>query len=396
MSQVDAQQTRPQSGQRQNSPAANGELRTRGPKRQGSGNRQFDDSKPRQGGDQTRSSGRGRGAPRSDRPFNNNKDSKTIYIGKVYTDDLDGSVISDKLKDQRIKFLRDAMDTFGPIESFEAPYDEGFVLLSYETHQQAANALSALKDENKVEDILDRLREKIAQSKLPTAITPNLHKYRYSWSDRPAPSRTARAGTKSSSALPKNVVATKKPTDNASPSTPQAQQQPQQTQQPKPKKERKPKTQDEQPQQEQQTQQPKPKKNQQQSVQQQSQVSALSPKTQQGADDLQREAERARLSQDLVYMRQQQQHVSQELTAESDRCRARDERINRLSEELNRVKQQEQFLEGQLKAEQKWKTDAEERIAKLTEEVTHFVHEQKQVEKRLSTVEQQLNGSNGL
>lgn len=409
MSQVDTQQTRPQSGRQQtNSPVGNGRG---GPKRQGTG-RNFDGNQQRNGGD--RSAGRGRGAPRGDRPFNN-KDSKTIYIGKVFTDDLDGSALSDKLKDQRIKYLREALDQFGPIDSFDAPSGEGYVLLSYETHQAADSALKTLKNADQVDSILARIKDKINTSKLPLAVTPNLHKYRYSWSDKPAPSRNAPRG-KNAPQMPKTVVAsTKKTTDQttSSPSTPQTQPQQQQqsapqTQQqqtqPKPKKERKPKQEEqtqEQPTQQQaqpsqptqtQQQQPKQKKSQQQQAVQQQQQSALSPKTQQGADDLQREAERARLSQDMVYLHQQQQHVSQELSAESDRCRARDERINRLSEELNRVRQQEQFLEGQLKAEQKWKTDAEERIAKLTEEINHFAQEEKQVEKRLRTVELQLNG----
>jgi len=396
MSQVETQ-SRPQSG-KQHSPVANGEQR-RGPKRQGSGNRQFDDNNKSRGGDRS-ASGRGRGGPRNDRP--SNKDSKTLYIGKVFTDDLDGSVISEKLKDQRIKYLREVLDQFGAIDSFDAPSGEGYVLLSYDNHQAAENALRTLKNPDEVDIILARIKDKINQSKLPTAVTPNLHKYRYSWSDKQAPSRNTRG--KNAPQLPKTVVATKKTTDtnSPSPSTPQQpaqQQQTQQQQQAKPKKERKAKPQQEEQQtaqqQEQPQQQAKPKKTQQQNVQQQQQTAALSPKTQQGADDLQREAERARLAQDLVYLSQQQQHVSQELNAESDRCRARDERINRLSEELNRVRQQEQFLEGQLKAEQKWKTDAEERIAKLTEEISHFVQEEKQVRQRLTTVEQQL-GANGL
>jgi hypothetical protein len=401
MSQVETQQqSRPQSV-KQNTPSVNGgQEHKRGPKRQGSGNRQVDENRqPKSRGGDRSERGRSRGGPRGERPLN--KDSKTIYIGKVFTDDLDGSPISEKLKEQRIKYLRDVLEQFGPIESFDAQVNDGYVLLTYESHKSAEDALKTLKNRDEVDQILNRIQEKIYQNKLPTAVTPDLHKYRYSWSDKQTPSRTSRG--KSAVQLPKTVVAKKVSDQQApSPTTAQATQQPQQqTQQPKAKKDRKPKNEEQeqtqplQQTQQQQNQQPKSKKSQQQNVQQQGQVNAMSPKTQQGADDLQREAERARLSQDLVYLRQQQQHVSQELNAESDRCRARDERINRLSEELNRVRQQEQFLEGQLKAEQKWKADAEERIAKLTEEVNHFVQEQKQVEKRLSTVEQQLK-ANGL
>lgn len=393
MSQVDTQQTRPQSG-KQNSPSVgqNGDQKSR-PKRQGSGNRQSDENRtPKsRGGDRSGS----RRGPRGDKPLN--KDSKTIYVGKVFTDDLDGSQIAEKLKEQRIKYLRDVLDQFGPIESFDPQVNDGYVLLTYDNHKSAEDALRTLKNRDEVDTILLRVQDKINQSKLPQAVCPDLHKYRYSWSDKQAPARTTGKG-KAAPQLPKTVVA-KKVSDQQAPSPttaqPTQQSQPQQAQQQKPKKgPRKGKEQEEpvisqpailQP--------PKPKKGQQQNVQQQAQVTTLSPKTQ-GADDLQREAERARLTQDLHYLRQQQQHVSQELAAESDRCRARDERIQRLSEELNRVRQQEQFLESQLKAEQNWKQAAEERIVKLTEEVTHFIQEQKQVEKRLTTVEQQL--ANGL
>jgi len=406
MSQVDTQQqSRTQSG-RPNSPSANangGQEKTR-QKRQGSGNRQFDENRPpkSRGGDRSDSARGNRGSARTggrgERPLN--KDSKTIYIGKVFTDDLDGSGIATKLKEQRIKYLRDVLDQFGPIESFDAQVNDGYVLLTYETHKAADDALKTLKNRDEVDTIIARVHDKLNQSKLPIAVCPDLHKYRYSWSDKQAPTRTRSAGAKNAPQLPKTVVA-KKVSDQQAPSpttAQQPQQSQQQQQQPKAKKARKGKDQEEQEQapQPQQTQQQQPKKkSQQQNVQQQSQVVALSPKTQQGADDLQREAERARLTQDLHYLRQQQQHVSQELAAESDRCRARDERINRLSEELSRVRQQEQFLEGQLKAEQNWKQAAEDRIVKLTEEVSHFVQEQKQVEKRLNAVEQQL-GSNGL
>jgi len=393
MSQVDTQQTRPQSGKQNfHSVGQNGDQKSR-PNRQGSGNRQSDENRPpkSRGGDRSGSS-RGSRGPRGDKPLN--KDSKTIYVGKVFTDDLDGSQIAEKLKEQRIKYLRDVLDQFGPIESFDPQVNDGYVLLTYDNHKSAEDALRTLKNREEVDTILLRVQDRINQSKLPQAVCPDLHKYRYSWSDKQAPARTAGRG-KAAPQLPKTVVA-KKVSDQQAPSPTTAQPaQQQQAQQQKPKKPRKGKEQEEQQEQAQPqpTQQPKPKKGQQQNIQQQAQVTALSPKTQ-GADDLQREAERARLTQDLHYLRQQQQHVSQELAAESDRCRARDERIQRLSEELNRVRQQEQFLESQLKAEQNWKQAAEERILKLTEEVTHFIQEQKQVEKRLTTVEQQL--ANGL
>jgi chromosome segregation ATPase len=405
MSQVETHQ-QPRTQSRQESPSVNGQdgqQKSRGPRK--GGNRPFDGEgrttpKSRGNGEKgDRREGRNRGSRRDgDRP--SNKDSRTIYIGKVFTDDLEGSSIADKLKEQRIKYLRDVLEQYGTIESFDAQVNEAYALVTYETHKAADDALRTLRNREEVDTILDRVRGKLTQSKLPSAVCPELHRYKYNWSDKQSSNRARTAGVKGNAQLPKNVVA-KKTSDQQVPS-PTTAQQPiaqQQQQAPKPKKSRKPKVDEEQAEpQPQQQQQPKPKKSQQQSVQQQAQANAVSPKTQQGADDLQREAERARLTQDLHYLRQQQQHVSQELAAESDRCRARDERINRLSEELSRVRAQEQFLEGQLKAEQNWKQAAEERIVKLTEEVNHFVQEQKQVEKRLNTVSQQLNtaSANGL
>jgi chromosome segregation ATPase len=405
MSQVETQQ-QPRTQSRQESPSVNGQdgQKSRGPRK--GGNRPFDGEgrttpKSRGNGEKgdRREGGRSRGSVRrdGDRPLN--KDSRTIYIGKVFTDDLEGSSIADKLKEQRIKYLRDVLEQYGTIESFDAQINEAYALVTYETHKAADDALKTLRNREEVDTILDRVRGKLTQSKLPSAVCPELHRYKYNWSDKQSSNRARTAGVKGTVQLPKNVVA-KKTSDQQAPS-PTTAQQPvaQQQQASKQKKPRKSKGDEEQAEpQPQQQQQPKPKKSQQQNVQQQAQANAVSPKTQQGADDLQREAERARLTQDLQYLRQQQQHVSQELSAESDRCRARDERINRLSEELSRVRAQEQFLEGQLNAEQNWKQAAEERIVKLTEEVNHFVQEQKQVEKRLHTVSQQLNtaSANGL
>lgn len=379
-------QQKPRTQSRQDSPSQNGgQEKARGAQPQKKGTTETRAPRARGNGDKgDRRQGSGSRGGRTDRP-GPTKDSKTIYVGKVFTDDLDGSTIAEKLKEQRIKYLRDVLEQYGPIESFDAQLNDAYALVTFETHKAAEDALKALRNREEVELILERVESKILQNKLPTAVVPNLLRYKYSWSDKQSPSRTRSAGAKGTSG-PKNVVAKKTTDQVASPTTVQPAQ-PQTQPQAKPKKERKPK-QEEQPEPVQQ--QPKQKKTQQQAVQQQ--VSVLSPKTQ-GADDLQREAERARLTQDLIYLRQQQQHVSQELSAESDRCRARDERINRLSEELSRVRQSEQFLESQLKAEQNWKQAAEDRIVKLTEEVNHFVQEQKQVEKRLTTVSQQLNAA---
>lgn len=395
MSQVEMRQ--------QDFPTANGhgnEVQKSAPKKGGNANRQSDDNRPHRsrGGDRgSREGANRRGRRDGDRGEKVLREPKTIHIGRVFTDDLDGSALSEKLKEQRIKYLRDVFEQFGVLESFEPQIGDNYVLLTFEKHTDAENALKALKNREEVDALISRIEDKLAQSKLPKAVCPQLQKYRYSWSDRQNNKVRSAGGKGVNLQLPKTVVA-KKASDQqqvSSPTVPQqtgGQQQPQQ-QQPKPKKERKPKA-DREDQQQANTQQ-SPAVKMSKKAQQQEQVNALSPK-QQGADDLQREAERARLTQDLQYLRQQQQHVTQELNAESDRCRARDERINRLSEELSRVRQQEQFLEGQLKAEQNWKQTAEERIAKLTEEVTHFVQEQKQVEKRLSTVEQQLGAANGL
>jgi len=409
MSQVEAtqqQHARSQSGQRQNSPVTqNGEEGAKraprgrgssGPRRDDNGDRQYNSERRdrnRSNGDGNfRGSGRGSG-PRRDgdeRP----RDSRTVQVDKVFLDDLDGSM--EKLKDRRLFYLRQTLETFGPIETFD--YNDNIVNATFLERSSAESALRAMKNKTEVYTILDNLADKMSKSKLPSAVCPAIDRYRFNWGQNPT---TTRAKTASSKSAPstnatastngsyKNVVAKK--VDNqqqqqtaTSPSTtaPVAQQKSE-----KPEKKNKPRKAK--------TEEPAETENKSDNqVAQQTPVQQEQPPVkQQDAEDLQYSAEKARLTSDLSYLRHQQHQVSQGLLAEQERCKAREDRIQKLTDELDRVKQQEQFLENQLKAEQNFKQSADDRILKLQEEVDHFVQELKTVESKMAAVDQLLKNA---
>jgi hypothetical protein len=295
--------------------------------------------------------------------------SRTLYIGRVYYDELDQDTnISQKLNQERLKLLKDVFSRFGEVERFEPHSTESFVHVAYKDRQSAEEAMKKLTQRQVRDEIMDELKEQLRKTKLPETVCPVLWKYRYEWSNK----NQSGADSPSVETRPKTAVAKKSdkketPVDG--------------TGEPAPKKEKKKrvKKQVEQQATEKTTEPPKPKeiKTEKKEIKQ-----PVRPPVQ----DLQLEAERARLTQDLEYLRTQHKSVSKELHSERDRCTAREERIKRLEEEHGRVRTHALNLESQLKNDLSWKSAADERISKLQEEINHLQQQQHLVTNMLNTV----------
>jgi outer membrane biosynthesis protein TonB len=292
--------------------------------------------------------------------------SRTLYIGRVYYDELDQDTnISQKLNQERLKLLKDVFSRFGEVERFEPHSTESFVHVAYKDRQSAEDAMQKLTQRQVRDEIMDELKEQLRKTKLPETVCPVLWKYRYEWSNK------NQSGADSPS-TPKTAVAKKtdkkeSPVDgNGEPA-------------PKKDKKKRPKKQVEQQATEQTTEAPKPKeiKTEKKEIKQ-----PVRPPVQ----DLQLEAERARLTQDLEYLRSQHKSVSKELHSERDRCIAREERLKRLEDEHGRVRTHALNLENQLKTDLSWKAAADDRISKLQEEINHLQQQQHLVTNMLNTV----------
>jgi chromosome segregation ATPase len=212
---------------------------------------------------------------------------------------------------------------------------------------------------------MDELKEQLRKSKLPENVCPVLWKYRYEWSNKTAesPSDAPRPKTavakKDKVDSPKNVVAKNVVANGVAPAQPEKKD--------KKKKEKKPVEKKEEP--------TKPK----------DLVIEKKPRVL-TTQDLQLEAERARLTQDLEYLRTQHKSALKELQNERERCSSRDERIKRLEEEHGRVRQHSLTLENQLKTDMTWKQAADERTSKLREEIDHIQQQQLLVQTMLKNV----------
>jgi len=282
-------------------------------------------------------------------------ESRTIYIGKIFNRDLEGTSISDQLIKQRINSLKDIIHNLGRVEALSYDANTSHMLVTFENREQASAALKKLRNREECEALMSKTKEKLTQLKLPESTCPTLHYYRYEWSDRPAQPKGAKNAYVSK---PKQVQAKTVVAEEKKPQT-------QPPKKPKQKKEKKQKSVAKPKQQEEQTENPPA-----------------------DVDDLRRVAEKAKLQDEITYLIQQQAQVRNGLEAERNRCQARETRIARLSEELQRVELEKQSLERSLSAEQQLKKLGEERIAKLEEELAHLIQEQTTVENRLQLQQQ--------
>jgi hypothetical protein len=363
----------------------------------GTNNTKQDEEKPYirsgRGGSASRGGGSSRGGPRvgsANAPQKRNvqkQTSKTVFVGRIFFDDLYTQSIStslaDKLKDQRVRLLKEVFTQFGDIEAVEAHFnndDNNFMLVTYENRESAVAALASLKSKDKVNEEMDNLRSRLdKQKQFPPNVCPELYKYRYDWSDKPAISaksnknnknfpKTVIAGTNPLQAVQTQQVTTisSAPQTNATNAT--------NATNGKNKKAKKDKKTDEVP------------------VVVEKVVPAKKEKPikrHQGSGDLQREAEKAKLKEEAKYLQNQQTHVSNEIQAEKTRAKERDARIIRLSTELQRIREEEQALQNKLNAETNYRSDAEHRIQKLREELSHMHQEEQIVNQKMSVFEQQ-------
>lgn len=289
--------------------------------------------------------GRGRGGKKQFNGRRSIKDNRTIYIGKVFTRDLEGNGnLTQKLIDQRIQLLIDYLNTLGKVENIYR--EDGYMLATYSTHEEAVKALQTLKNRDSRDKAMIAMKDKLKNKNFPESTCPNMAHYSYNWSDKQVKTqkpKTAYVNTGITQPTTKNVVANGEA------------KQTKKKEKKKSKKEEKTET----------APQTKP------------------VKAPVDAEDLRREAEKAKLKDELTYLSQQQNQIRSEVNAEKTRVAARTERIAKLSEELERVELEKQRIARKLSAEQQWKKIGEERIAKLEEELNHIIADFQHAEQRL-------------
>jgi hypothetical protein len=300
-----------------------------------------------------------------------NPNSKTLYIGRVYYDELDQDTnISQKLNNERLKLLREVFQRYGDVEKFEPNTAESFVHVTYRDRSFAEDAITYLTQRSVRNQIIDEIKDQLRRRNLPESVCPVLWKYRYEWS------KTTQSGAESPQGVrPKTAVAKKGTEQKEVQATPApvVESGDQKAQESKKKKKNRTKKGDVQ-------------QNSEESAIEATQTEAKQEKKKAPVQDLQLEAEHARLTLDLEYLRTQHKSVLKEIHAERDRCHSRDERIKRLEEEHGRVRQHLLTLENQLKTDLSWKAAADERMSKLQEEIAHLQQEQHIVSKMLQSI----------
>lgn len=309
---------------------------------------------------------------------------KTLFINKVFFDDLaenQNENMARHLKDQRIRIVKDTLTKFGALENFEYVEADNAIYATFEKKEGAIDAIDNLKKEDKCKAVLDSLKGLLASQKLPAAVCPNFLKYRYGLTVRGnASAKNAYNKQQGGQQQVKNVIATPKdqqpqPAAQPAPTPAPAAQAPVAAEQPeKKKKERKPKATPQAP-----------------AVVPQAAPVQTEQQRRQATEDLMREAEIAKLKNELQFYTKQQGAVRSELDAERERVKDRDQRILSLSQELDRVNLEKHRIETQLNAEQNWKKKGQESIAKLEDEFSHLQEQSQSVDHRLKALS---SGSN--
>jgi hypothetical protein len=277
--------------------------------------------------------------------------------------------LGSQLIDERFKGLRKALQSLGKVEQISDGVQSGnFILVTYESHEEAEKALKSLKSKQATEKLMYELETYYAEQKLPKTLVPDLFRYRYDWSDKPIPKKT----TKNAFVQPKTETVS---APKATPKQPEEKKEKKKVEKKVEEKEEKKVEKKEEKKVEKKEKATKP-------VQQEKPVvqEKQPEKKKVDADALRGEAEKARLKDELAYLDSQQGQVKAEIVAEKERSKTRGDRIAKLSEELSRVDLEKQRLERQLNAENHWQRSADERISKLEEELQHMIQEYKGAE----------------
>lgn len=371
-------QQQPQQGKRQNN--NNGRPRTAPSKPYGNGN---NNNSNNQGGFTKQGGNKGFNKQKGGNRQGGNKKpqgpNKTLFINKVFFDDLaenQSETMARHLKEQRIRIVRDTLSKFGALEHFEQSDADNAIYATFEKKEAAIDAIENLKKEDKCKALLDNIRDGLDKQKLPAALCPNFLKYRYGLTQRASAGNAKNSFKQQGSQQQvKNVIATPKdqqpqPAAQPAPTPAPAAQAPAQEPADKKKKEKKPKT-----------------------APAQAQPAAPAPapvqteqQRRQATEDLMREAEIAKLKNELQFYTKQQGIVNQELVSEKERVKDRDQRIHSLTQELERVNAEKLRIETQLNAEQSWKKKGQESITKLEDEFQHLQEQSQHVDHRLKAL----------
>lgn len=308
---------------------------------------------------------RSRTGPRPNKQAPANPNVKTLYIGRVYYDELDADQkVSQKLNQERLKLLKEVFQRYGAVEKFEPNTAESFVHVTYKERSAAEDAIANLIQRPVREKLIEEIKEQLRKSNQPEAVCPVLWKYRFEWS------RTAEGGQEQQQ---QSTTSTSKPKKNAD--KPQSPATPTETKK-QPTKRATKKTEN--------TDQPSASTTTAPAVVESKPVKTAEPSIQ----SLQISAEHASLQVELNYLRKQRSIVQGQIQAEKSRSSAREERIKKLQEEHERVRKQSLNLESQLNSDLSWKNAANERISKLQEEVDHLQQQQQIVNSMLQSIPQ--------
>lgn len=324
------------------------------------------------------------------------KNTKTLFIGKIYNDGMGNSQVSGVLQQHRIKCLKGVLESYGDVEHFSDNIEnQGYVLVTYKTRDMAEYALRKLKNKNENEDIMGRIKEQLRKQKISDTVCPNLTRYRYDWSDKQSKSVKNAYSMKKVTYQSKDTVH-KKSSHNqhdkvngggsGSGKTDKSGKKTKKKKKPKQKKYKKKEEVDETNNSSSNSNSGKVKKGTSQQQQHKEQQEKVEKKEQKviDAEDLRREADKAKLKDELSYLATQLQHLEEEISAENKRCRDRDERINKLTEELKRVDLTKNRLERQLSNERRWKKLNQDSLAQLKQELEHLHQEQQSARLRLN------------
>lgn len=331
---------------------------------------------------------------------------RTLAIRKVFFEDIEdkqNDTMARLLKSQRVKIMKDTLEKFGIIERFEVSESDASVYATYTEKENANKAIDALKKEAKT--LVDNIKVSLNSQNQPASLCPNFLRYSYTL----VPTRIHQGNAKNlhnkvnsapSGAGYKNVVANPRDQQPQPASIPSAyasviapsngveataqtivasEQGPKDK---KPRKNKKPRVQV-----------------QHSSVVGETLQQAVEPigvpvqneqQRKQATENLMRDAEVAKLRNELQFYERQQVTVRSELDAEKERLQDRDARIISLSQDLSNINIEKERIEAQLNAEQSWRTKGHESIQKLEDESNHLHEQAVSVSHRLQILQ---NGS---
>jgi len=308
------------------------------------------------------------------------KTSKTLFIGKIFMEDISRTDVSAQLIEHRVNYLMSVLEKYGEVEHYQNNIEaNNYVLVTYKTRETAERVLKKLRSKTEMENLMEQIKVQLGKNKIPASVCPNLVRYKFDWSDKPARAsitKNAYSGKK----VPQKDEETKEVANG--------------TEKPKTttvKKVKKPKKKyqkkDEEPEHQEEEKVVEPEKK----VEEPKILKKVEEKRTVDAENLRREADKAKLKDELEYLSKQLKNVEAEINAENKRCKDRDVRIQNLEEDLRRVDQAKSRLERQLANERNWKKLNQDTVSQLQRELEHIRQEQQSANLRLNQSESDLD-----